>query len=90
MDIECSHALTVAEHWSKDHFEEVKRDLEGETTAEGRARIGTTATATRKQFVSLPADVKKRYETLAKEEGKQVREGEAACHRKCWSPFESH
>lgn len=33
-----------------------------------------TATATRKQFASLPADVRERYEMLAKEEGKQARE----------------
>ncbi|KAK0433184.1 hypothetical protein EV421DRAFT_1910335 [Armillaria borealis] len=74
VDIRRSRALTAVEHWSKDHFEEIKRELEGETTAEGRSHIGTTATATRKQFASLPEDVKKRYKALAKEEGKQARE----------------
>ncbi|SJL16401.1 uncharacterized protein ARMOST_19925 [Armillaria ostoyae] len=74
-------ALTAAEHWLKDNFEQIKRDLEGETTSEGRARIGTTATATRKQFALLPADVRERYETLAKEEGKQAREAKQALNR---------
>lgn len=62
----------MVECWSKDNFEQIKRDLEGETTSEGRAHIRTTATATRKQFASLPANVRERYETLAKEEGKQA------------------
>ncbi|KAK0231991.1 hypothetical protein EDD85DRAFT_955828 [Armillaria nabsnona] len=76
LSVNVSHtrANTAAEWWAKDNDEAFKTKLQQEVGGSGRRQIGTSSQVARSLFAALPEEEQKKYERLAKEEGKKARE----------------